>query len=485
MVWSIGFGCWAAWLVLAPTVAPATSGRPVVLTVDLEDEDIGPGTARYLERAITQAEEEGAECLVVLLDTPGGLLEATKTMVKRILTARVCVVVYVWPSGGRAASAGLFITLAAHVAAMTPSTRIGAAHPVQIGGLPLLPGPSSPESQPPVERPSKEGADKEGSGQKDTELPPRSAMAEKLVNDTEAWAKALAKRHGRNAEWAGRAVRQSATLTAEEAAQQGVIDLLANDLRELLEKIHGRQVAIGQGREAVRRTLKTRDAIIRPVPMWWGERVLTILSKPDVAFLLLIFGFYGILFELHSPGWGVSGTLGLICLLLAFCGLAVLPINYLGLALIVTALALFVAEAFVTSFGALTAGGILCLVLGGLMLVDSPAGFARVSLAAVLPVAAATALIAVFLMGRVVRVHLRRAQTGDDALVGCEAVVRADFMPHGQQYAGTIFCHGEWWKAVCNSPLAVGQRCIVEGRDGLVLRVKPSGTSEADHPAAN
>jgi membrane-bound serine protease (ClpP class) len=187
----------------------------------------------------------------------------------------------------------------------------------------------------------------------------------------------------------------------------------------------------------------------------------------------MIFGFYGIFFELYSPGWGVSGTLGVICLLLAFFGLAVLPVNYLGLALLIVGLALFVAEAFVTSFGALTVAGLVCLVLGGVMLVDSPIGFMRVSLSMILPVAVATAVIVVFLMGGVIRAHLRRARTGDEGMVGVEVPVREDFTKEGDRYIGSLFFHGEWWRAACDGPLAAGQSCTVQSRDGLTLQVKP------------
>jgi membrane-bound serine protease (ClpP class) len=228
--------------------------------------------------------------------------------------------------------------------------------------------------------------------------------------------------------------------------------------------------------------LNTADAEVQGLSMWWGERVLAILSKPNVAFLLMIFGFYGIFFELYSPGWGVSGTLGLVCLLLAFFGLAVLPVNYLGLALLFVALALFVAEAFVTSFGALTVGGVVCLVLGGVMLVDSPAGFSRVSLGMILPVAAATAVIVVFLMSGVVRAHMRRAQTGDGGLIGVEVRVKEDFAKQGDRYVGSLFLHGEWWNATCDGPLAAGQSCSVQSRDGLMLHVEPR--DNPTHPSS-
>ena len=195
------------------------------------------------------------------------------------------------------------------------------------------------------------------------------------------------------------------------------------------------------------------------------------------AFLLMIFGFYGVLFELYSPGWGVAGTLGVICLLLAMFGLAVLPVNYLGLALILVALMLFVAEVFVTSFGALTLGGIVCLVLGGIMLVDSPVGFARVSPGVVIPLALATAVIVVFLVGGIVRVHRRRPTTGDEGLIGSPAEARGDFSRCGERYAGTVFVHGEWWKATSDAPVTAGEPCEIENRQGLTLVVRPVGNA--------
>jgi membrane-bound serine protease (ClpP class) len=474
---------------------PSSSGetRPLVLRVTLDDEPITPGVARYLHRAIRTAEERNAECLIVMLHTPGGLLDSTYDIVKDILTSRVCVVVYVWPpSLGRAGSAGVFITLASHVAAMAPGTRIGAAHPV-----PAVPGFRSPppEMEPPGrqdasseegepsdqhKRPAKQQPGEKqrpagGPGEREgpSEKGPASfqdAAMEKVVNDTVGWARALAERRGRNADWAARAVRQSEVLLAREAIEQNVVDLGAADLEDLLEKLDGREVTLPQGPH----TLRTSNADVQELPMSWTEQVLSAITRPNVTFLLLICGSYAILFELYSPGWGVFGTLGIICLLLAAGGLSLLPVNYLGLALIVAALALFTAEVFVTSFGLLTLGGIVCLVLGGLMLVDSPIGFERVSLEVVLPVAAATAFITLCLIGGIVRVHRRQVQTGDEALIGAAARARNTFRRRHGRYAGTVFVHGEWWTAASDAPLEAGQACQVDGRQGLTLIVKPS-----------
>jgi len=308
----------------AKAEALARKDRPTVLQVCLSNEAISPVTARYIQRAIEQAEQERADCLIIILDTPGGLVDSTRDIVKATLRSKVPVVVYVAPPGARAASAGVFITLAAHVAAMAPGTNIGAAHPVQIGGLPGSP-------------PPKEGKEK---GQ---EPGAKTPMEEKIVNDTVAWARSLAELRGRNADWAARAVKESLSAPASEALKEGAVDLVADDLNDLLARLDGREVTLPDG---VMR-LRTAGAEVRTLEMWWGERILAVLTNPNVAFLLLIFGFYGILFELYTPGWGVAGTLGVVCLLLGFFALAVLPISYVGLALLAVALALFVAEVFV------------------------------------------------------------------------------------------------------------------------------------------
>jgi membrane-bound serine protease (ClpP class) len=419
----------------------------------LDDQAISPVTARFVERAIRRAEEERAECLILVLDTPGGLVDSTRGVVRDILSSEVPVVVYVAPSGARAASAGVFVTLAAHVSAMAPATNIGAAHPVQVGGLPGAP-------------PQREAEEENGEGDKKNRSTP---MEVKSVEDTVAWARSLAELRGRNAEWAARAVRESISVPASEAVKEKAVDLLAEDLDDLLSKIDGREVKLLHG--TVR--LRTANAEVQTLEMWWGEQALALLTNPNVAFLLLIFGFYGVLFELYSPGWGVAGTLGIVCLLLAFLALAVLPINYVGLALLAVALGMFVAEAFVTSYGALTIAGAVCLVLGGTMLVDSPAGFERVSLAVVAPVALATALVTVFLVGSIVRAHRRGVQTGSDALAGAAAAAAEDFVAEDGRFVGLAQVHGELWKAVSPIRVTAGQSLEIEGRQGLTLMVQP------------
>jgi membrane-bound serine protease (ClpP class) len=431
--------------------------RPVVLKVQLRNEAITPVTARFITRAIRQAEEQRAAALVIMLDTPGGLVDSTREVVGGILHSRVPVVVYVAPAGARAASAGVFITLAGHVAAMAPGTTIGAAHPVQIGGLP-----GSPPQQP--ERQTEE--------KKDSNTQPRTTtpMEDKILNDTVAWARAMAELRGRNADWATRAVRESISVPSSEALKENAVDLIAADIDDLLRKIEGREITLID----TKLSLRVAGADVRPLEMWWGERVLALLANPTIAFLLLIFGFYGILFELYTPGWGVGGTVGVICLVLGFFALSVLPINYVGLALIVIALAMFVAEAFVPSYGFLTIGGVICLILGGVMLVDSPAGFMRVSLWTIVPVALATAAITVFLVGSIVKSHRSPVRIGSEAMAQTEARADEDFVTDGSLYRGRVQTHGELWNAVSDTPLSAGDALQVTGRDGLTLHVQPA-----------
>jgi membrane-bound serine protease (ClpP class) len=441
--------------------APVAS-RPLVLVATLENDIVNPITARFLIRAIAHAEQRRAACLVILLDTPGGLLDSTRDITKRIIDSAIPVVVYVAPSGSRAASAGLFITLAGHVAAMAPGTNIGAAHPVHVGASPFSPQPSPAQPADDAAQP---------------EEPTGSSPAEdKALSDTAAWARALAELRGRNAEWAARAVVESASATATEAVDLGIVDMVATDLTDLLHRLDGREVTLAHAK--IRLVLT--DAEVETIRMSWRDRLLSAIANPNLAFLLLIFGFYGIILELYTPGWGVGGTVGGICLVLAFFALAVLPINYVGLLLISIGLALFVAEAFVTSYGFLSLGGVVSITLGGLMLVDSPVGFLRVSPWVIVPVAMATAAITVFLLGQIVKAHRRGAVTGTEGLLLERAVADEAFTPRDGSYAGVVRVHGELWRATCQTPVDAGQGVTVEGRDGLTLQVRPAGAGHGD-----
>jgi membrane-bound serine protease (ClpP class) len=425
---------------------PVADSSRVVL-VRIEDQAITPVTEGFIDRIVSEAEDEGAACVVIELDTPGGLMESTRKIVKRIIASEVPIVVYVYPAGARAASAGVFITLVAHVAAMAPGTHIGAAHPVQLGSLPGG-QPEQPTSDTTAARSS-------------------AVMEQKILNDAVAWVRSLADLRGRNADWAERAVRHSESISDDDAVEMNVVDLVAADVSELLEQADGRVVGLPTGPD----TLIIRNAVIREAEMWWGEKLLAVISNPNIAFLLIIFGFYGILFELYTPGWGVGGTVGIICLLSGFFALAILPVNYTGLALIILALAMFVAEVFVTSFGALTFGGVICLILGGVMLIDSPLEIMRISLAVLIPVSLATAAITFFLLGKVVAVHRKRVVTGVEGMVGAVALADGAFLPQEGRYSGFVRVHGEIWRAISDRPVEGNQSVWISAVEGLTLRV--------------
>jgi membrane-bound serine protease (ClpP class) len=441
-----------AFFVFGQTQENTEAEKTSVLLIRLENEAITPVTVRFVARAVREAEARNAECLIIVLDTPGGLVESTRELVKTILHSRVPVVVYVAPTGARAASAGVFITMAGHVAAMTPGTNIGAAHPVQIGGL--------PGSEPP-----QPAAEKRGETETKRATTP---MEDKILNDTIAWARSLAELRGRNADWAERAVRESISATASDAAREGAIDLIAGDINDLLSKIDGREVQLLDRRAK----LQTANAEIINLEMWWGERVLSVLANPTLAFLLLLLGFYGILFEFYTPGWGVSGTLGAIFLVLGFFAMAILPVNYVGLALIVIALAMFAAEAFVVSYGLLTVSGAVCLVLGGIMLVESPAGFMQVPYWLLIPVSLAASIISFFLVGSIVKTHHQTPQTGTE-LTKETAVALEKFHSKSGIFHGQVRAHGEIWRATSGTPVAKNEILRIEDREGLTLRVSP------------
>ncbi|MFQ5880838.1 MAG: nodulation protein NfeD [Candidatus Methylomirabilales bacterium] len=389
---------------------------------------ISPSTAEFIVGAITKAENAGAEALILQLDTPGGLDLSMRAIIKEILRSPVPVVVYVSPSGARAASAGAFITIAAHVAAMAPGTNIGAAHPVQMGG-----------------------------GEMDEE------MAKKVENDAAAYIRSLAERRGRNAKWAEKAVRKSVSITEKEAVKLKVVDLVAENLTDLLEKVDGRRTVTGAGKL----TLKTKTATIVEVEMNFRDKVLSVISNPTIAYILLILGMAGLYFELSNPGAILPGVLGGISLILAFYALQTLPINYAGLLLILLGLLLFIAELQVVSHGILTAGGIVAMFLGSLMLIDSPAPFLQISLSAIIGVTAATAGFFLLIIGAAIRAHRRQPVTGREGLIGQIGVVKTPLKPDGQ-----ISVRGEIWKATCEEAVRPGGRVEVTGIDGLTLKVR-------------
>ena len=409
-------------------VTPAGWASPDEVYVARVEGIIAPSLAEFFVSAIRKAEDGGAHAIVFELDTPGGLDTSMRVIIKEILRSPVPVIVYVSPSGARAASAGAFITIAAHVAAMAPGTNIGAAHPVQMGG-----------------------------GEADEE------MTRKIENDAAAYIRGLAERRGRNATWAEDAVRKSVSATATEALKLKVIDLVAANRADLLAKIDGRTVESGAGKI----TLKTKTARIVEIEMGLRDKVLSVISNPTIAYILLILGMAGLYFELSTPGAILPGVLGGICLILAFYAFQTLPINYAGLLLIILGVILFIAEVMVVSHGILTIGGIAAMILGSLMLIDSPAPFLQISLSAILGVTAATTAFFVFAIGAVFRAHRRQPATGREGLVGQAGVARTRLNPDG-----LIFIRGEIWNATCAEGVEPGEQVQVTAVAGLKLKVK-------------
>jgi membrane-bound serine protease (ClpP class) len=385
--------------------------------------------ADFVREAVTEAAAADAAALVLELDTPGGLLTSTRDITRALLQAEIPVVVWVGPAGAQAASAGFVVLMAADVAAMAPGTNAGAAHPVDGSG-----------------------GDVEGH------------LGKKVEEDAAAQVRALAARHGRNVELAQAAVLESRSFTAEEALRERLVEVLAPGLPDLLRAIDGRQVRRGEESAA----LRTAGATVRRVEMGRVQRLLAVIAHPNIAYLLITVGFLGIYFELANPGVVLPGVVGALCLLLGFYGLSVLPLNYAGVGLIGLALLLFLAEIKVTSYGLLTVAGTLALVLGSLMLFDTPDLALRVSRPLIAGVAAAAATVAGFLTFLVVRTFRTPVATGAEGMLGGRGVARGPLAPSGK-----VFVRGELWNAVAEQAVAAGQAVEVVGQEGLTLRVRP------------
>jgi membrane-bound serine protease (ClpP class) len=410
---------------LTPT-ARASGAQPVSL-IEM-DGAISPITVRLLANALGRAAGEGAQALILELNTPGGLERSMRSMVQSILSADIPVIVYVAPTGARAASAGVFITMAGHIAAMAPATNIGAAHPVAIGG----------------------GMDKE--------------MVKKVENDAAAFARTIAAERGRNVDWAEKAVRSSVSATEREAVKLRVIDLIADSVPDLLAKIDGRVLKTAKGSV----TLHTKDAAVRPIQVGFRDKFLALITDPNVAYILMMVGMLGIFFELSNPGSVLPGVIGGISLILAFFAFQSLPINWAGLLLILFGLVLLVVEIKVASHGVLTVGGIVAMLLGSLMLYDVPAsGGLRISWLVIIPTVGATAALVIVAVSAGVWALYRRPTTGAAGMVGQTAVVRTALDPEGQ-----VQVDGELWRAVVqDGPVPAGERVQILGVDGLTLRV--------------
>lgn len=383
---------------------------------------INPITSQYVVSGIEDAEAEEAECLILQLDTPGGLDTSMRDIIRKMLNSTIPIIVYVSPSGGRAASAGVFITLASNIAAMAPGTNIGAAHPVVMGG---------------------EEIDEE--------------MKAKLENDAAAYIKTIAEKRGRNARWAEKAVRESASITEQEAIEIGVIEFIANDVDELIEIIDGVRVTTA----SETRVLKTKNAEIIPVKMTFKDLFLHSLTNPNIAYILLFLGIYGILGEFSNPGSFFPGIVGGISLILAFVAFQSIPINYGGFILITFGVVLFILEIYTPTFGVLTAGGVTSLILGSFMLSKSSAPFLRISLGLIISMSLATAAFFVFALSKGIKIQWKKPVTGREGLLGKIGIAKTDLTPEG-----TIFVHGERWQASTKG------KKIKEGEEVEVLEVK-------------
>jgi membrane-bound serine protease (ClpP class) len=415
--------------ILALLASPLSARAESVIVLATYEGVINPVSAEYLHDALVSSQESGAQALIIRLDTPGGLDTSMRLIIKDITSATIPVIVYVSPSSGRAASAGVFITMAAHIAAMAPGTNIGAAHPVAMGGAEI-----------------------------------DQTMKEKLENDSVAYIKSIAEQRGRNIAWAEDAVRKSVSVTAGEALKLKIIDLVAEDVPALLKQLDGRTVSLQSGKTM----LHTADAVLREFPMGLRLEFLKILSDPNIAYLLMTIGTIGIMAELYNPGAILPGIVGTISLILAFYSFQSLPVNYAGMLLFVLGIVFFILEATVTSYGLLAIGGVIAMLLGSVMLMKTDVEFLQISWSVILPVVALAAAFSLFIVGMGVKAMRRRPVTGREEMIGLVGIVKTALTPNGQ-----LAVHGELWEAISDRPLQPGEQAEVIRVEGLRLYVKP------------
>lgn len=476
-VWGVLLLLLGALAAAGERLAADDGDRPaLILTIDGA---IGPASSDYFTRGLAKASERGAPLLILRLDTPGGLDTSMRSIIREILAAPMPIATFVAPSGARAASAGTYILYASHIAAMAPGTNLGAATPVQIGG---------PGMQPPDEEDQRsarqaqdgnaEAPDTDGDEQpKQEEQPagdegetaPRAGLSEKVVEDAVAYIRSLAQLRERNAEWAEKAVRQAASLSASDALEINVIDLIATDVRDLLDKLDGREINF----QGVARTLETAGLSIETLEPDWRTKLLAIITNPNVAYILMLIGIYGILFEFYSPGLVGPGVVGAICLILALYAFQILPVDYGGLALTLLGLALIIAETVTPTFGVLGIGGIIAFVIGSVMLIDTDVPGFEIAWELIGGIALAAAVLLLTTLTMLMQARRRGVVSGMEEMIGSTGEVRD--WSGGE---GNILIHGERWHARSDRPLVPGQHVKVIEAEGLTLFVQPQPEKE-------